>query len=195
MGGDEPLDCIDILKEIIAKVFGLSTFSVFDPAHFTPEVISEYSTICKTNGYKWTISRQVLGVAMMQCGAPIDDALKAKLIRAANGDGWAKSDGKRLMIMEDLITKLITYDGTPVEFDTAGLIETLLLSEGPGLVNKNLPNLPMNIDELLELPVKELLNKLNLPDEDEDMSGWEEDEAEDIDTDDEDIDIDEEDEE
>jgi hypothetical protein len=63
---------------------------------------------------------------MMGAGAPINDTLKKKMIKAAEKDEWA-NEGElgRQDKMDAFVKTLHGYDGTPTKINSEGLMETM----------------------------------------------------------------------
>lgn len=133
MGGDTPLDIQDYLFEIfgVERNYEDAKKDVIPAEAFEYIKIMEYFGKRKDtywlNGDTGRIFHQVLGVLMMKVGAPIDDTLKAKMIKAAENDEWANEDGEeeRKQRMDSFIKALNEYDGTPFVINSAGLFDKL----------------------------------------------------------------------
>jgi hypothetical protein len=136
MGGDTPLD----LQSFIYDALGFIQYPEdSDEEVRIPSDGFDYKKIVKflkdrDGDDYWlksdtgNIFHQVLGILMMESGAPINKTLKAKMIKAAKNDEWANEDGgdeDRKDKMDAFIAKLKNYDGTSTIIKSAGLIETI----------------------------------------------------------------------
>jgi hypothetical protein len=136
MGGDTPLD----LQSFIYDALGFIKYPEdSDEKVRIPSDGFDYKKIVKflkdrDGDDYWlksdtgNIFHQVLGVMMMESGAPISKTLKNKMIKAAQQDEWANEDGgdeDRKDKMDAFIAKLKNYDGTSTIIKSAGLIETI----------------------------------------------------------------------
>ena len=148
MGGDSPLD----LQSFIYDALDINQYPNDDYEKvvkipkdaFNYEKIIKYLKDKDADNYYLTgddgnIFHQVLGVMMMEVGAPISDELKANMIIAAEQDEWANEDGgneDRKVRMNNFIATLKSYNGTPTVIISAGLFETIakgIASEEPKL--------------------------------------------------------------
>lgn len=135
MGGDTPLD----LQSFIYNALDIKQYpdKDYEGEIVIPSNVYDYDKIVKhlakddeywLNGNTNNIFHQVLGVMMMESGAPISDELKANIIIGAEKDQWANEDGGdelRKKIMDSLIETIKSYDGTPTKIKSAGLLDKL----------------------------------------------------------------------
>ena len=144
MGGDTPLD----LEAFIYDALEIE----HDGEIKIPKDKFDYKKIVKflkkregndywLKGDTGNIFHQVLGVMMMEVGAPIDKKLKAKMIKAATNDEWANEGVlDRQERMDRFIYNLNHYVGSPLEIKTKGLIHTIIEGEAMKDLNKDLNN-------------------------------------------------------
>jgi hypothetical protein len=136
MGGDTPLD----IESFIYDAVGINKYPEdSDEEVRIPSDAFDYKKIVKflkdrdgddywLKGDTGNIFHQVLGILMMESGAPINKTLKAKMIKAAQQDEWANEDGgdeDRKDKMDAFITKVKNYDGTSTIIKSKGLMETM----------------------------------------------------------------------
>jgi len=146
MGGDSPLDVKD-------EIFGICEVNEFpdegpavklkakDFEEKGPQILEMLRKL-KNNQYydDHAIGFQVLGVLMMEAGAPISEELKAEILEASGRDSWAASNIERGVKIESFQRAIREYDGTPRVIKSKGLFEVIgehLDGGGTGLVNLN----------------------------------------------------------
>lgn len=134
MGGDTPLD----LQSFIYDALDINQYPEGDEDISIPADAFDYKKIVKylkdregndywLKGDTGNIFHQVLGIMMMESGAPINKTLKAKMIKAAKLDDWAcEGDEDRRDKMDSFISVLNQYDSsTPTKINSKGLMETI----------------------------------------------------------------------
>jgi hypothetical protein len=143
MGGDSPLDAKD-------EIYGICNVEEFgdDGREITredieanlPEILEKFRGTENNEYYSdRAIYFQVLGVLMMETGAPISEELKAEILENSKTDEWASEDEERKQIVEGFHTAIESYDGTPIVIKSRGLFEVMAehIADGKtGLINK-----------------------------------------------------------
>ena len=144
MGGDTPLD----LEAFIYDALEIE----HDGEIKIPKEVFDYHKIIKhlndrdgdnywLEGDTGNIFHQVLGVMMMEVGAPISKPLKAMMITAAKNDEWANNGSlEREERMDRFIYNINHYVGSPIETKAKGLMETIFDGEAIKDLNKDLNN-------------------------------------------------------
>ena len=138
MGGDTPLD----IESFIYDALEVNQFPEDEDGQIRiPKDKFNYKKIVKylkgrdsedyyVTGDGFNIFHQVLGIMMMEAGAPINHTLKNKMIKGAENDEWANEDlenndeGRRDK-MDAFISVLGKYGGTPTKINSKGLMETI----------------------------------------------------------------------
>lgn len=143
MGGDSPLDVEDGIYEICkaqkwgeGKGKGKIKIPVKNFMDKLPQIISY---IEEERGWYLEIGYQVLGVMMMEIGAPIPEELKVRILQAAEADEWAKQDEVRRSHCHKFAKTLRDYNGKSTKIESEGLFAAFnkfRASGGSGLINK-----------------------------------------------------------
>lgn len=171
MGGDTPLDIECFIYDILeVQQFVGDTKTGLTKEHFADpyEIIQKIGQM--DDGY-WlkgddgNIFYQVLGVLMMKAGAPIETALKAKMINAAHKDEWADEDEERKQRMSSFVDALNRYDGTePFVIKSAGLFDRInvgIITSNPKVEMETLRGLLLaHVEDYRHDSVNEILDKI-----------------------------------
>lgn len=153
MGGDTPLDFkSDIYNKLKLDPFK-STRSkikkVFDEMDektinsLIPSTVTRWG--CGEPGSDFhndmtSIGYQVLAIEMMRCGAKIRPTTFKQMEEWIPLDGWSQDDDERNTKVNILLKTLYSYDGSPIEIKSQGLMDVFaehLSKSNPGLINKN----------------------------------------------------------
>lgn len=134
MGGDTPYDVAGAVEEVLAV--RVSTMHIPD-CWTKPQqarirrAIKKYGGASKllefaaSFGSEATIARQVIGLLLISCGAPLTTTDKEQIIATCESDDWAKRSDERKQVMEALITAVRGYTNKPITIEQEGLFDKL----------------------------------------------------------------------
>lgn len=139
MGGDTPLDFAHGLGEELGldedtfignledheKSQVRRAWAGFDPLGF----ITRYSKKWGLSYENESVLCQVVAYAALESGCPLSPEHKDVLTEGAKRDVWATEDSRRREHIDALVIALQNYDGTPVDLENVGLIESILGGE------------------------------------------------------------------
>lgn len=172
MGGDNPLDWKDRIYDIckVEEFTDIVAPSPDSPRWIQNKLTSKDLTdnlpeilkmIDEASGYSddVNIALQVLGVLMMEAGAPIPEDLKKRMFNACNEDEWSKTDAERLKATDGMIKALALYDvKTPIVIRSRGLFEVRAEKPMP------MSDFPKEIQDVLDFWTKIMSNPETLED-------------------------------
>lgn len=137
LGGDSPLDWkselynkIDIQYE---DNFGYRTLKPNDMSNRTQNNLIQYVLESTQKSFdEWgecdsrSIAMQVIALMVIESGAKITKKNKKELSKWIKLDDWATEDDERKDNIDDLLSIIKQYDGTPMKYQGKGLFQTLV---------------------------------------------------------------------